>query len=104
MGAGFSYQGASSQHYGFALLDIANVRDISWSPGVVIFAKYIPAPLFVGNVDSLYSFFLHARLWRKAQTEYAASLVYFLPIPDGKLRQAIVVDLLENYEFPMNRV
>jgi hypothetical protein len=102
MGTGFTYQGASGERYNFVLVDTEWPKTLPWQGAVIVFAEYTPKPLGIFASENLYGTFANTRLWHEAQEKYGALLVYVLISNDAKRREAIVEDLVEEYQPQMN--
>ena len=105
MGAGFSFQGATGQHYDYVSVNLDNLKAVPWQAGNFVFARSTssePIPVYIGEADSIYGAIINQTLWNTARLDHSANTIYVHPRKDTLARQAEQADLVKRYHPPMN--
>ncbi len=105
MGVGFSFQGASGEHYTYAYIDKNNLKATPMQAGNFVFARSTssgPIVIYAGEANSMYGAFLNKTIWNSAWLDYKANMILIHPRFDKQARQMEQLDLVKKYKPPMN--
>jgi hypothetical protein len=104
MGAGFSYQGASLQHYHFSLVDLtsAEITTLPWSGGILIFAEFAPDPLYMSGGQNISALLETSPYTADIKAGRSTPSAYICVIDDEPARETAFSDIASNpaYTFP----